>query len=45
MNSEDNASIVITAVCRSYNGSKLGRRRNGLLKVPQEVREELGFDI
>ena len=45
MNSEDNASIVITAVCRSYNSSKLGRRRNGLLKVPQEVREELGFDI
>lgn len=45
MNSEDNATIVITAVCRSYNSSKLGRRRNGLLKVPQEVREELGFDI
>ena len=45
MNSEDNASIVITAVCRSYNSSKLGRGRNGLLKVPQEVREELGFDI
>lgn len=45
MNTEDNASIVIATVCRSYNSSKLGRRRNGLLKVPQEVREELGFDI
>lgn len=45
MSSESNATIVITAICKTYNGSKLGRRMNGLSEVPIEVRRELGFNF
>lgn len=43
MNSEDNATIVITAVCRSYNSSKLGRVMRGLKELDPGTRQALGF--
>ena len=43
MNSEDNATVVITAICRSYNSSKLGRVMNGLKELNTETRRGLGF--
>lgn len=45
MNSEDNATVVITAICRSYNSSKLGRRMNGLNELDTETRKGLGFNF
>ena len=44
MNSENNATIIITAICRSYNSSKLGRKMNGLNELTPDVLEELGFN-
>lgn len=45
LNSESNATIVITAVCRSYNSSKLGRVMRGLNELNPDVRRELGFEL
>lgn len=45
MNSEDNATVVITAICRSYNSSKLGRVMNGLNELDPETRRSLGFSF
>jgi len=45
MNSEGNATVVITAICRSYNSSKLGRVMNGLKELNTETRRGLGFDF
>ena len=45
MNSEDNATVVITAICRSYNSSRLGRRMNGLNELDTETRKGLGFNF
>ena len=45
MNSEDNAMVVITAICRSYNSSRLGRRMNGLNELDTETRKGLGFNF
>jgi len=45
MNSEDNATVVITAVCRSYNSSRLGRAMRGLNELSPDVRQALGFSF
>lgn len=45
MNSEDNATAVITAICRSYNSSRLGRRMNGLNELDTETRKGQGFSF
>jgi transposase-like protein len=45
MNSEGNATVVITAICRSYNSWKLGRVMNGLKELNTETRRGLGFDF
>lgn len=43
-NSEDNATIIVTALSRSYGKSCGNRVIQGLKKVPKDKREEMGFD-
>ncbi|MDD7181482.1 MAG: IS256 family transposase [Candidatus Enterosoma sp.] len=44
-NSEDNATIVVTALSKSYNKSCGRRRMKGLNKMTTDKREEMGFDF
>ena len=44
-NSEDNATIVVTALSKSYNKSCGRRRMNGLNAMTPDKREEMGFDF
>ena len=44
-NSEDNATIVVTALSKSYGKSCGNRVIRGLEKVPKDRREEMGFDF
>ena len=43
MNSEGNAYILVTHICKSYNASKRNRCMTGLKSLPTDVRESLGF--
>ena len=43
MNSEGNAYILVTHICKSYNASKRNRCMTGLRSLPTDVRESLGF--
>jgi putative transposase len=44
-NSEDNATIVVTALSRSYGKSCGNRVIQGLKEVPKDRRDEMGFDF
>lgn len=44
-NSEDNATIVVAALSRSYGKSCGNRVIQGLKDVPKDRREEMGFDF
>ncbi len=44
-NSEDNATIIITNICKSYNKSAGMRILTGLGELTGEEREALGFEI
>lgn len=45
MNSEENATIVYTEICRSYNSTKLGRVLNGLNRMTNEEKLSMGFEV
>ncbi len=44
-NSEDNATIIITNICKSYNGSCGMRLMIGLNELTPDRREEVGFEF
>lgn len=44
-NSEDNATIIITSICKSYNKSCGMRVMQGLNELTPDKRAELGFDF
>jgi hypothetical protein len=45
MNSEENATVVITSICESYNSLKLGREMNGLRELDNATKAGLGFRV